>query len=147
MRQDVTSSWTPAIHYFNCSVSRSFPLWLKKRRKKKKRGGKKKKEKKTPSSYSAFTVLVDPSQLQSVMIRSLINATGKERSYPGKLKTSRYLGLNNALIKLHFHLSGLLSSSPLCDSISTFVWSPKQKHTFSFFPVIWITLGLILTGF
>lgn len=37
-------------------------------------------EKKTPSSYPAFTILVNPSQLQSVMIRSLINATGKERS-------------------------------------------------------------------
>lgn len=66
---------------------------------------KKKLKKKTPSSYPAFTILVNPSQLQSVMIRSLINATGKERSKPGKLKTSPYLGLNNTLIELHFHLS------------------------------------------
>ena len=65
----------------------------------------KKKKKRTPSSYPAFTILVNPSQLQSVMIRSLINATGKERSKPGKLKTSPYLGLNNTLIELHFHLS------------------------------------------
>lgn len=65
----------------------------------------KEKKKKSPSSYPALTVLVNPSQLQSVMICSLINATGKERSKLGKLKTSQYLGLNNTLIKLHFHLS------------------------------------------
>lgn len=38
-------------------------------------------EKKNPSSKPAFTTSVNPSQLQSLMIRSLINATGKERSY------------------------------------------------------------------
>lgn len=37
-------------------------------------------EKKNPSSKPAFTTSVNPSQLQSLMIRSLINATGKERS-------------------------------------------------------------------
>ena len=97
LRQDVTSSWTLAIQRFTLSLLSLFAsalLWRKK-----------KKKKRTPSSYPAFTILVNPSQLQSVMIRSLINATGKERSKPGKLKTSPYLGLNNTLIELHFHLS------------------------------------------
>lgn len=73
-----------------------------------------KEKKKSPSSYPALTILVNPSQLQSVMICSLINATGKERSKLGKLKTSQYLGLNNTLIKLHFHLSVQLFFLYLC---------------------------------
>lgn len=67
IRQDVTSSWTLAIQRFTLFVSLLLPLSF----------GRKKKN---PSSKPAFTTSVNPSQLQSLMIRSLINATGKERS-------------------------------------------------------------------
>lgn len=75
----------------------------RKGRRRRRRGGKK-----LPPASQLFTISVNPSQLQSVMIRSLINATGKERSKArGSWKTSQYLGLNNTLIEL-------CRSAPLC---------------------------------
>lgn len=69
---------------------------------------------KTPSSYPVFTTLVNPSQLQSVMIRSLINATGKERSKLGKLKTSQYLGFDK--VTLPSFCPAVLCLVHFCDS-------------------------------
>lgn len=117
MRQDVTSSRTPAIHRFTPSVCLLLP-----------HGGEKK-EKKTPSSYPAFTVLVNPSQLQSVMIRSLINATGKKRSKLGRLKTSQYLGLNNTSILLS--CDSTASCHPICEFTKMHPLKKKKSTSWS----------------
>ena len=84
MRQDVTSSSSVCL-----SVCLSVGCFR----------GERETEKHNPSSsYPAFTA--SPSQLQSVTIKSLINATGKRRSELGRLETSPYLRLNNPSISL-----------------------------------------------
>lgn len=95
IRQDVTSSWTLAIQLLTfysltsvCSAQ------------------KKKKKKSLPTANPLLQSWWIPHNCNQSW-RSLINATGKQRSKPGKLKTSQYLESNHTLIKLHFHRSVL----------------------------------------